>query len=160
MKHGKSELPTRRVILIDSDRELSSWLSSGILKLQEQGVLHKLKSRWWKQKGGGKCTDKQSGRVRELTLGNVGGVFVVLIFGLGVSVLIAILEFRWKSTQWENSNKDSFWTRLKKEVKFALSFDITTKPVPQLKKNRSGATSTADNSRSSIPSQGTNRSGS
>ncbi|GFU11750.1 glutamate receptor ionotropic, kainate 2 [Nephila pilipes] len=140
------------------ERELSSWLSSGILKLQEQGVLHKLKSRWWKQKGGGKCTDKQSGRVRELTLGNVGGVFVVLIFGLGVSVLIAVLEFRWKSTQWENPNKDSFWIRLKKEVKFALSFDITTKPVPQLKKNRSGATSTADNSRSS--SQGTNRSGS
>ncbi|GIY79635.1 hypothetical protein CDAR_197522 [Caerostris darwini] len=139
-------------------RELSSWLSSGILKLQELGILHTLKTRWWKQKGGGKCLDKQSGVVRELTLGNVGGVFVVLIFGLGVSVVLAFLEFRWKVMLWDNPNKDSFWKRLKNEIKFTLSFDQTNKPVPQLKKNKPAETSTGDNSRSSIPSQGTNRS--
>ncbi|CAL1283897.1 unnamed protein product [Larinioides sclopetarius] len=139
------------------NRELSAKLSAGILKLQEEGVLHTLKNKWWKQKGGGKCTIKQSNTVRELTLGNVGGVFVVLIFGLGVSVVVAFIEFRWKSFQWENPNKDSFWTLLKNEIKFTLSFDQQTKPVPQLKKKKS---STTDNSRSSMQSQGTHRSAS
>nr|XP_042902282.1 glutamate receptor ionotropic, kainate 2-like [Parasteatoda tepidariorum] len=90
------------------NRELSDWLSSGILRLQEKGDLQILKERWWKQKGGGKCSDpsKQgSSAVRELTLGNVGGVFVVLIFGLGAATLIAFLEFRWRSAHWENPNK-------------------------------------------------------
>ncbi|GBO03599.1 Glutamate receptor ionotropic, kainate 2, partial [Araneus ventricosus] len=87
------------------NRELSAKLSAGILKLQEEGVLHTLKNKWWKQKDGGKCTIKQSNTVRELTLGNVGGVFVVLIFGLGVSVVVAFIEFRWKTFQWENPNK-------------------------------------------------------
>lgn len=33
-------------------------LSQAILKLQESGVLHQLKDRWWKQKrGGGACAD-------------------------------------------------------------------------------------------------------
>ncbi|KAF8792738.1 Glutamate receptor ionotropic like protein [Argiope bruennichi] len=139
------------------NRELSARLSAGILKLQEEGVLHTLKNKWWKQKDGGKCTVKQSNTVRELTLGNVGGVFVVLIFGLGVSIVVAFIEFRWKTFQWENPNKDSFWTLLKNEIKFTLSFDQQTKPVPQLKKKKS---STTDNSRSSMQSRGTHRSGS
>nr|XP_042902296.1 glutamate receptor ionotropic, kainate 3-like [Parasteatoda tepidariorum] len=141
------------------NRELSDWLSSGILRLQEKGDLQILKERWWKQKGGGKCSDpsKQgSSAVRELTLGNVGGVFVVLIFGLGAATLIAFLEFRWRSAHWENPNKESFWTRTKKEIKFALSFDRTTKPVPRLRKSTSRGTSTKDNSRAS--SRGTSRS--
>lgn len=136
------------------NKELTSWLSSGILHLQETGVIHTLKERWWTQKGGGRCADatKQSSSiVRELTLGNVGGVFVVLIFGLGAAILIAVLEFRWKLMFWENPNKESFWKRMKKELKFALTFDITTKPVPQLRKSES----TTENSRSSVPSQGT-----
>ncbi|KAG8194662.1 hypothetical protein JTE90_003132 [Oedothorax gibbosus] len=138
------------------NRELSQWLSSGILQLQEKGVLHTLKERWWKQKGGGKCKEKQSGKVRELTLGHMGGVFVVLIFGLMVAVLIAIMEFRYKSALWENPNKESFWTRMKKEMLFALRFHVTTKPVPQLRKNRSTDTS-ADNSRCSLGSQGSSK---
>ncbi|GBN04506.1 Glutamate receptor ionotropic, kainate 2 [Araneus ventricosus] len=90
---------------ISGKNELSASLSTGILILQERGVLHALKHKWWKQKGGGMCTIKQSNIVRELTLDNVGGVFAVLILGLGVSVVVAFVEFRWKSFQWENPNK-------------------------------------------------------
>ncbi|GIX90801.1 glutamate receptor ionotropic, kainate 3 [Caerostris extrusa] len=140
-----------------TQRECSLTQIGGLLDNKGYGIATK-KTRWWKQKGGGKCLDKQSGVVRELTLGNVGGVFVVLIFGLGVSVVLAFLEFRWKVMLWDNPNKDSFWKRLKNEIKFTLSFDQTNKPVPQLKKNKPAETSTGDNSRSSIPSQGTNRS--
>lgn len=50
------------------------------------------------------------------------------------------------------SLQESFWERLKKELKFALTFDITTKPVPVLRKSES---TTPENSRSSEHSQGT-----
>ncbi|GFR18197.1 glutamate receptor, ionotropic kainate 2, partial [Trichonephila clavata] len=76
-------------------------LSSGILKLQEDGILHILKERWWKQKkGGGKCMDdskKSSSGVTELGLGNVGGVFVVLLTGLALAAFVAVIEFFWKA---------------------------------------------------------------
>ncbi|XP_076356962.1 glutamate receptor ionotropic, kainate 3-like [Tachypleus tridentatus] len=71
-------------------------LSSGILKLQESGILHVLKERWWKQKkGGGQCVESKKGSssVRELGLANVGGVFVVLLGGLAIATVVAVLEF-------------------------------------------------------------------
>ena len=75
-------------------------LSQAILQLQESGVLHTLKDRWWKQKrGGGACADdsKKGSAVNELNLGNVGGVFVVLLGGLAFSMFMAICEFMWRA---------------------------------------------------------------
>ncbi|XP_063982434.1 glutamate receptor ionotropic, kainate 1 isoform X2 [Diachasmimorpha longicaudata] len=76
-------------------------ISSAILKLQEEGKLHILKTRWWKEKrGGGKCReDNQKGgsTANELGLANVGGVFVVLMGGMGIACVIAVCEFVWKS---------------------------------------------------------------
>ena len=79
-------------------------ISSAILQLQEAGRLHILKNRWWKQRrGGGKCddTDKKS-EANELSVDSVGGVFVVLIGGMGVACLISVLEFLWKRRSLEN----------------------------------------------------------
>lgn len=64
-----------------------------------------LKDRWWKQKrGGGACTEesKKSSSVTELSLGNVGGVFVVLLGGLSLSFFLAICEFVWKERTGES----------------------------------------------------------
>ncbi|XP_049845015.1 glutamate receptor ionotropic, kainate 2 isoform X4 [Schistocerca gregaria] len=76
-------------------------ISGAILKLQEEGKLHILKTRWWKEKrGGGTCRDdtsKSSSTANELGLANVGGVFVVLMGGMGVACVIAVCEFVWKS---------------------------------------------------------------
>ncbi|XP_045476404.1 glutamate receptor ionotropic, kainate 2 [Harmonia axyridis] len=77
-------------------------ISGAILKLQEEGKLHILKTRWWKEKrGGGKCSRdevlKTSSTANELGLANVGGVFVVLMGGMGVACIIAVCEFVWKS---------------------------------------------------------------
>ncbi|TDG50512.1 hypothetical protein AWZ03_003101 [Drosophila navojoa] len=76
-------------------------INSVILKLQEEGKLHILKTKWWKEKrGGGKCrveTSKSSSAANELGLANVGGVFVVLMGGMGVACVIAVCEFVWKS---------------------------------------------------------------
>ncbi|XP_044006778.1 glutamate receptor ionotropic, kainate 2 isoform X4 [Aphidius gifuensis] len=76
-------------------------ISSAILKLQEEGKLHILKTRWWKEKrGGGKCREdnqKTGSAANELGLANVGGVFVVLMGGMGVACVMAVCEFVWKS---------------------------------------------------------------
>lgn len=67
---------------------------------QESGTLHALKDRWWKQKrGGGACADesKKGSAVNELSLGNVGGVFVVLLGGFAFSFIVALCEFMWRA---------------------------------------------------------------
>lgn len=71
------------------------------MKLQEEGKLHILKTKWWKERrGGGSCrvdTSKSSSAANELGLANVGGVFVVLMGGMGIACVIAVCEFLWKS---------------------------------------------------------------
>ncbi|KAG0711540.1 Glutamate receptor ionotropic, kainate 5 [Chionoecetes opilio] len=76
-------------------------ISEAILNLQEEGKLQALRTRWWKmKKGGGQCTDevsKSSSKANELGLNNVGGVFVVLLAGMGLASVTAVCEFVWKS---------------------------------------------------------------
>ncbi|XP_007460374.1 PREDICTED: glutamate receptor 1 isoform X2 [Lipotes vexillifer] len=69
-----------------------------VLKLNEQGLLDKLKNKWWYDKGecgsgGGDSKDKTSA----LSLSNVAGVFYILIGGLGLAMLVALIEFCYKS---------------------------------------------------------------
>ena len=83
------------LFLLASDSPYRTPISSAILQLQEGGKLHVIKKRWWKErKGGGKCQAVQeSGKAEALGLKNVGGVFVVLISGLGVAFVIAVVEY-------------------------------------------------------------------
>lgn len=41
--------------------------------------------------------DERMMKASELSLANVGGVFVVLLAGMGLACLIAVFEFIWKS---------------------------------------------------------------
>uniref|UniRef100_A0A8C4T2B9 Glutamate receptor n=1 Tax=Erpetoichthys calabaricus TaxID=27687 RepID=A0A8C4T2B9_ERPCA len=69
-----------------------------VLKLSEQGVLDKLKNKWWYDKG--ECGNKDSGskdKTSALSLSNVAGVFYILIGGLGLAMLVALVEFCYKS---------------------------------------------------------------
>merc|ERR1719367_652846 len=54
-------------------------ISSAILQLQEAGRLHVLKNRWWKEKSGKQCNEEMKKSANELSLDNVGGIFVVLL---------------------------------------------------------------------------------
>ncbi|XP_071039328.1 glutamate receptor ionotropic, kainate 2-like [Parasteatoda tepidariorum] len=68
--------------------------SSVILRLQEDGVLHALKERWWK--AGDPCPpeEKKVGKVtNELSLVNVGGIFLVLLAGTGSACVLVVVEF-------------------------------------------------------------------
>ncbi|XP_063059877.1 glutamate receptor 1b isoform X2 [Engraulis encrasicolus] len=69
-----------------------------VLKLNEQAVLDKMKNKWWYDKG--ECGSKDSGRkdkTSALSLSNVAGVFYILIGGLGLAMLVALVEFCYKS---------------------------------------------------------------
>ena len=71
-------------------------------------MLHQLKNRWWKERrGGGQCDKETRGNdnANELTLDSVGGVFVVLIAGMGIACAISVLEFIWKGSSLEKKAK-------------------------------------------------------
>ncbi|XP_024216292.1 glutamate receptor ionotropic, kainate 2 isoform X2 [Halyomorpha halys] len=99
-------------------------ISSAVLKLQEEGKLHILKTKWWKEKrGGGACRDdalKSSSAANELGLANVGGVFVVLMGGMGVACVIAVCEFVWKSRKVAVEERASFCTGMASEIRNAI----------------------------------------
>ncbi|XP_049532370.1 glutamate receptor ionotropic, kainate 2 isoform X1 [Anopheles darlingi] len=97
-------------------------ISGAVLKLQEEGKLHILKTRWWKEKrGGGSCRDdtsKSSSTANELGLANVGGVFVVLMGGMGVACVIAVCEFVWKSRKVAVEEREPYQKKHPKECTF------------------------------------------
>lgn len=76
-------------------------LSEAILSLQESGKLAELKQRWWVERikaQGIVCPpDDGDSAAAELDIGNVGGVFVVLLGGTGIGCLIVVIEFIWKT---------------------------------------------------------------
>ena len=47
--------------------------------------------------------DTRANKASELSLANVGGVFVVLLAGMGLACLIAVFEFIWKSRKLASS---------------------------------------------------------
>ncbi|KAK8388628.1 hypothetical protein O3P69_020541 [Scylla paramamosain] len=96
-------------------------INAAVLKLQEAGVLHGLKRRWWKEKrGGGTCQNdesKSSSKANALGLNNVGGVFVVLLAGMGLASVVAVCEFVWKSRKLATEEHVSVyvWAPVRKE---------------------------------------------
>jgi hypothetical protein len=85
-------------------------ISNAILQLQEKGDLQELYTKWWEKEDkdlSQKCDntdDKKKDSANELSLANVGGVFVVLAVGLCLSFIVAILEFIWKARQTSDDN--------------------------------------------------------
>uniref|UniRef100_A0A669BAF5 Glutamate receptor n=1 Tax=Oreochromis niloticus TaxID=8128 RepID=A0A669BAF5_ORENI len=79
--------------------QLRTPVNLAVLKLSEAGVLDKLKNKWWYDKG--ECGPKDSGSKdkssQALSLSNVAGVFYILVGGLGLAMLVALVEFCYKS---------------------------------------------------------------
>ena len=75
-------------------------INNAILKLQENGFMHKLRTKWWKQKGAKNCKalrEAASSKAKALTVENVAGAFLVLIIGLIMATFTACIEFLWSS---------------------------------------------------------------
>lgn len=72
----------------------------GILKLSEKGKLYTIKTKWFTTNDTICNTDaKDAADDGQYTMESVGGLFIVLIGGVLVSLLIGILEFLWNVEQ-------------------------------------------------------------
>ncbi|XP_050732987.1 glutamate receptor ionotropic, kainate 2-like isoform X2 [Eriocheir sinensis] len=124
-----------------------SKLDEAILALQENGTLHILKEKWFKQKrGGGRCKEEAGGSsmASELNLSNVGGVFVVLMGGMGLALVVAIGEFVLECWEIAKDDQIPLMTILNQELRFVLKCKGSSKPVRK-KVNESEAASTSNN---------------
>lgn len=108
-------------------------ISGAVLKLAEEGKLHQLKTKWWKEMGGGGACDDEEAQgpsdTAELGLENVGGVFLVLYVGLGCAFIIGVCDFLWNCRNIAVETGEPQLEVLKQECKFVFNFWITTKPT-------------------------------
>ncbi|XP_015121885.1 glutamate receptor ionotropic, kainate 2 [Diachasma alloeum] len=126
-------------------------LNTAVLQMQESGLLAQLKDKWWKEKrGGGKCTaESSSSAPAELTLDNVGGVFLVLVVGIAVSFVLSVLEMLYDVVCTSLREKVPFKQEFTEELKFIMKFKGTVKPV---RRRKSSSHSTRETStRGSTP---------
>lgn len=74
-------------------------LSKSIVELNEDGELQDLKSKWWNSPNGTTCTEQKDSALAtsELGIDKVGGVFVLLGYGLVIACVAALAEFNWRS---------------------------------------------------------------
>ncbi|XP_015112728.1 glutamate receptor ionotropic, kainate 2 [Diachasma alloeum] len=111
--------------------------SEAILKLQERGVLRQLKEKWWLQ-GSKQCTaNKPEPSSGELTMAHVGGVFLVLVFGLVLAFVFAVLECIWNVRKIAVAEKITPLEAFIAEFKFAVNITAQTKPVKISKSGQS-----------------------
>ncbi|XP_078665309.1 glutamate receptor ionotropic, delta-2-like [Branchiostoma floridae x Branchiostoma belcheri] len=83
-------------IALQRDSPYREAFSYGILQMQENGRMNKLKERWWPSTG--RCslrTMTSKKRASALGLNNFAGVFYVMMVGLVLSVIMALCESLW-----------------------------------------------------------------
>uniref|UniRef100_A0A3Q3FWX2 Glutamate ionotropic receptor AMPA type subunit 2 n=1 Tax=Labrus bergylta TaxID=56723 RepID=A0A3Q3FWX2_9LABR len=93
-----------------------------VLKLNEQGLLDKLKNKWWYDKGecgsgGGESKEKTSA----LSLSNVAGVFYILVGGLGLAMMVALVEFCYKSRAEAKKMKMKFTDAMRSKARLSIT---------------------------------------
>uniref|UniRef100_A0A672LCP6 Glutamate receptor n=1 Tax=Sinocyclocheilus grahami TaxID=75366 RepID=A0A672LCP6_SINGR len=106
--------------------QLRSAVNLAVLKLNEQGLLDKLKNKWWYDKGecgsgGGGEKDKSS---QALSLSNVAGVFYILVGGLGLAMLVALIEFCYKSRNEAKRMKLTFTEAMRNKARMSITGSV------------------------------------
>uniref|UniRef100_A0A1I8PDV3 Ionotropic glutamate receptor C-terminal domain-containing protein n=2 Tax=Stomoxys calcitrans TaxID=35570 RepID=A0A1I8PDV3_STOCA len=126
-------------------------LSQAVLELQEQGILTKMKTKWWKEKrGGGACADKKADGAEELGMPNVGGVYVVLFIGCVTATCYGILEWICHIYATARQNKVPFKAELMDEIRFVMQCSGNTKPAKYPKASSSKSSAVSKRSSSSL----------
>uniref|UniRef100_A0A8C7FET6 Glutamate receptor n=1 Tax=Oncorhynchus kisutch TaxID=8019 RepID=A0A8C7FET6_ONCKI len=106
--------------------QLRNAVNLAVLKLNEQGLLDKLKNKWWYDKGecgsgGGDSKDKSS---QALSLSNVAGVFYILVGGLGLAMLVALVEFCYKSRAEAKRMKLPFTEAMRNKARLSITGSV------------------------------------
>merc|ERR1719402_2117100 len=67
-------------IALPKDSPYTSAISQGVIKLIETGKVLEIKKKWWeKERGGGQCSVPTGSGNAQLSLAQLGGVFIVLV---------------------------------------------------------------------------------
>ncbi|XP_055735564.1 glutamate receptor 4-like isoform X5 [Salvelinus fontinalis] len=106
--------------------QLRTPVNLAVLKLSEAGVLDKLKNKWWYDKG--ECGPKDSGSKdkssQALSLSNVAGVFYILVGGLGLAMLVALVEFCYKSRAEAKRMKLPFTEAMRNKARLSITGSV------------------------------------
>uniref|UniRef100_A0A8C6TYD7 Glutamate receptor n=1 Tax=Neogobius melanostomus TaxID=47308 RepID=A0A8C6TYD7_9GOBI len=106
--------------------QLRTPVNLAVLKLSEAGVLDKLKNKWWYDKG--ECGPKDSGSKdkssQALSLSNVAGVFYILVGGLGLAMLVALVEFCYKSRAEAKRMKLTFSEAMRNKARLSITGSV------------------------------------
>ncbi|XP_055855889.1 glutamate receptor ionotropic, kainate 2-like [Episyrphus balteatus] len=129
-------------IAVPLGADYRSNLSVAILKLSEKGDLFTLKKKWWSNPNK-TCSQTDVVDGNELSIEELGGVFLVLGCGIFAAFILGIIEFLWNVQQVAVEERLTPMEALKSEVMFALKFWIKKKPV-----RTSGSSSRSSASRS------------
>ncbi|XP_018361371.1 PREDICTED: glutamate receptor ionotropic, kainate 5-like, partial [Trachymyrmex cornetzi] len=119
-------------------------INHAILILTERGILQNMKTKWWKNMGGGLCKKDEMEKntsTYELGMASLGGVFLVLICGCSASFFIAICEFLWNIPKVAVTEKITSWEALVAELKFVVNIFAIKKPVKIAKSSNSNISS-------------------
>ncbi|XP_059218523.1 glutamate receptor ionotropic, kainate 2 isoform X1 [Stomoxys calcitrans] len=127
-------------------------LSQAVLELQEQGILTKMKTKWWKEKrGGGACAaGPAEGGAVPLEISNLGGVFLVLIAGCFFGIFVSTMEMLMGVKQRCDENKVPFKAELMDEIRFVMQCSGNTKPAKYPKASSSKSSAVSKRSSSSL----------
>ncbi|XP_063720364.1 glutamate receptor ionotropic, kainate 2-like isoform X2 [Symsagittifera roscoffensis] len=90
------------------------YVSKAILQLQDEGVLVKLKKKWWEERS--RCSSESAGGGEDasaLKMDSIGGIFYVLVGGTGIGFIVAIIEFVWKTRKNAKDNRTTFCNEMK-----------------------------------------------
>ncbi|XP_062609790.1 uncharacterized protein LOC134271606 [Saccostrea cucullata] len=105
-------------------------ISQEILYLMDNQIIKKFYNKWWKRMYINQtCESEKKDNNNALKIENIGGVFVVLMGGVGIAMVIAVIEFIYYA--WTKRDlPDPICTQVKDELCFALRcFGPSSKPA-------------------------------
>ncbi|XP_041357415.1 glutamate receptor 2-like [Gigantopelta aegis] len=68
-------------------------INIAVLELREIGELHRLKQKWWYDKGQCGAENSKDTKTSSLTLSNVSGIFYILVGGLVLAIIIRFTDY-------------------------------------------------------------------
>ncbi|CAF0748574.1 unnamed protein product [Brachionus calyciflorus] len=119
--------------------DLKEAINLAVLQLREDGTLENLKKKWWFEQS--ECGNQKSQSASKdasrnaLGLGNVAGIFYILIIGLVISVITAGFEILYKARIDARRSKTIFKEAVKSKVRLSMTGyeDLPTKELNDFK---------------------------
>lgn len=65
--------------------------------MQTYGYLQEFYMKWWQSDTKCPLIDDKPSSTTELSIGQIGGIFIVVLVGLVLSSIVVILEFTWRA---------------------------------------------------------------